>query len=87
VRPLVAVGDRPANRRGAIAPLRIGDETVGCWLRIRPGVRPLAVHPAWRTELDTAIAVVLGVTAGVRTPAPLRAARTAARRARAADAG
>jgi deoxyribonuclease V len=86
-RPLLAAGGWPANRRGAVAPLRIGEETVGCWLRVRAGVRPLAVHPAWRTDLDTAIAVVLGATARVRTPEPLRIARTAARQARAADAG
>jgi deoxyribonuclease V len=86
-RPLLAAGAWPANRRGAVAPLRIGEETVGCWLRVRAGVRPLAVHPAWRTDLDTAIAVVLGATARVRTPEPLRRARTAARRARAADEG
>jgi deoxyribonuclease V len=82
-RPLVATGDWPADRRGAAAPLRIGDEAVGCWLRVRGGTRPLAVHPAWRTDLDSAIAVVLATTWRVRTPAPLRAARTAARRARA----
>jgi deoxyribonuclease V len=85
-RPLLAAGDWPADRRGAVAPLRIGEETVGCWLRVRRGVRPLAVHPGWRTDLDAAIAVVLGSTARVRTPEPLRVARTAARLARAADA-
>jgi deoxyribonuclease V len=84
-RPLVATGDWPPDRHGAASPLRIGDETVACWLRVRAGVRPLAVHPAWRTELETAIAVVLEATARVRTPEPLRIARTAARRARAAD--
>jgi deoxyribonuclease V len=84
-RPLLARGDWPEDRRGAACPLRIGDETVACWLRVRRGVRPLAVHPAWRTDLDTAIAVVLGTTARVRTPEPLRSARTAARRARAGD--
>jgi deoxyribonuclease V len=86
-RPLLAAGVWPEHRRGAAAPLRIDAETVGCWLRVRPGVRPLAVHPAWRTDLDTAIAVVLGATRRARTPEPLRAAREAARRARAADAG
>jgi deoxyribonuclease V len=85
-RPLLAAGVWPENRRGAVAPLRIGDETVGCWLRVRSGVRPLAVHPAWRTDLDTAVALVLGATRRARTPEPLRRARRAARRARAADA-
>jgi deoxyribonuclease V len=83
-RPLLAGGDWPADRRGATAPLRIGQETVGSWLRVRAGVRPLAVHPAWRTELDGAIALVLEATWRGRTPEPLRIARTAARRARAA---
>jgi deoxyribonuclease V len=86
-RPLLADGGWPAERRGAVAPLRIGRETVGCWLRVRAGLRPLAVHPGWRTDLDTAVAVVLGATTRVRTPEPLRRARTLARRARAADAG
>jgi deoxyribonuclease V len=85
-RPLLAAGDWPAPGRGASAPLRIGDETVGCWLRTRTGARPLAVSPAWRTDLDAAIAVVLAATRGVRTPRPLRTARTAARRARAVSA-
>jgi deoxyribonuclease V len=84
-RPLLAVGGWPADRRGATAPLRIGEETVGCWLRLRPGVRPLAVHPAWRTDLETAVAIVLEATGRVRTPEPLRVARTVARRARSAD--
>jgi deoxyribonuclease V len=83
-RPLLAVGGWPADRRGATAPLRIGEETVACWLRLRPGVRPLAVHPAWRTDLETAVAVVLEATGRVRTPEPLRLSRTAARRARSA---
>jgi deoxyribonuclease V len=82
-RPLLATGDWPAAERGSVAPLWIGDETVACWLRVRPRARPLAVHPAWRTDLDTAVAVVLSATARVRTPEPLRRARTAARRARA----
>jgi len=86
-RPLLATGEWPADRRGAVAPLRASDEIVGCWLRVQAGVRPLAVHPAWRTDLEAAIAVVLGATPRVRTPEPLRVARTAARRARAADMG
>ena len=80
-RPLLAEGAWPADRRGATSPLRIGDEVVACWLRTRPGVRPLAVHPGWRVDLDTAVEVVSGV-ARRRTPEPLRRARQAAREAR-----
>ena len=86
-RPLLATGDWPPRERGASSPLRINNETVGCWLRVRARARPLAVHPAWRTDLDTAIAVVLAATGRVRTPEPLRRARTAARRARAQHGG
>jgi deoxyribonuclease V len=83
-RPLLAEGAWPPPTRGATAPLRIGEQVVGCWLRVRAGARPLAVHPAWRTELDTAVTIVLAATGRVRTPVPLRAARRAARLARAA---
>lgn len=81
-RPLSGRGEWPADRRGASAPLRIGPEVVGCWLRTRPGTRPLAVHPGWRTDLATAVEVVLGTTGQRRTPEPLRRARQLARRAR-----
>ena len=50
-------------------------------IHVRPGVRPVLVHPAWRTEGATAVAVVRGQL-GVRTPAPLREARRRARDAR-----
>jgi len=86
-RPLLAGGDWPDEDRGAHAPLRLDGETVGAWLRVAAGRRPLAVHAAWRTDADAAIAVVLATTARVRTPEPLRRARRAARRARAGDGG
>lgn len=82
-RPLVAVGDWPAGETGATSPLRTDDEVVGCWVRTRAGARPLAVHAAWRTDPLTAVEVVLSVTAGARTPEPLRQARRTARLARA----
>jgi deoxyribonuclease V len=50
-------------------------------------VRPIAVHPGWRTDLDTAVDLVITVTLGSRTPEPLRLARRAARIARARDEG
>lgn len=87
-RPLLARGDWPdGEQRGAHAPLVLDGETVGAWLRVADVRRPLAVHAAWRTDVATAIAVVLAATAHVRTPEPLRRARRAARRARAADGG
>jgi deoxyribonuclease V len=43
----------------------------------------VVVHPGWRTDLDTAVAVVLAATRRARAPEPLRRARRAAREARA----
>jgi deoxyribonuclease V len=83
-RPLVAEGEWPADERGARSPLLLGGEPVGYWLRTRADTRPLAVHAAWRTDSDTAAAVVLS-TSRARTPEPLRRARRRAREARALD--
>jgi deoxyribonuclease V len=83
-RPLLAVGAQPADAAGATTPLLLDGEPVGCWLRTREGVRPVAVHAAWRTDVATAVAVVRAATRRpARTPEPLRRARTAARVARA----
>ncbi|HEY6932805.1 MAG TPA: endonuclease V [Marmoricola sp.] len=82
-RPLEASGEWPDDRRGATAPLVLGGEVVGCWVRTRAGTRPLAVHPGWRCDVDTAVEVVLRTTGRQRTPEPLRRARQLARRARA----
>jgi deoxyribonuclease V len=86
-RPLLASGEWPAAERGARAALTLDGEPVGAWLRVAARRRPLAVHAAWRTDVDTAVAVVLAATARVRTPEPLRRARRAARRTRAGDGG
>jgi deoxyribonuclease V len=84
-RPLRAEGEWPADVRGAASPLRIGEEVVGCWLRTRAGTRPLAVHPGWRVDLETAIDVVSRSSSRRRTPEPLRLARHDARAARSRD--
>jgi deoxyribonuclease V len=86
-RPLLAEGAWPADARGATAPLRLGGDLgdlVGYWLRTRTGTRPVAVHAAWRTGPEDAVAVVLAATRRTRTPQPLRLARQAARQARSA---
>jgi deoxyribonuclease V len=82
-RPLLAHGAWPDDTRGTTAPLLLDDRPVGAWLRTRPGAQPLAVHAAWRTDVETAVAVVLAATRGHRTPEPLRVARRLARTARA----
>jgi deoxyribonuclease V len=81
-RPLEAGGEWPADMRGATSPLVRGGEHVGYWVRTKKGVRPLAVHAAWRTGPEVAVEIVLGATGHARTPEPLRSAREAARRAR-----
>ncbi len=86
-RPLRAEGAWPADRPGATAPLLLEGERVGCWLRTKPGTRPLAVHAAWRTDPDVAVEVVLASISGHRTPEPLRLARSLAREARATETG
>jgi deoxyribonuclease V len=82
-RLLVASGEWPADERGGRSPVTLEGETVGAWVRTRPGTRPLAVHPGWRTDVDTAIELVLAGTGQRRTPEALRLARRAARTARA----
>jgi deoxyribonuclease V len=84
-RPLLARGEEPDDERGAASPLLVDGEKVGYLLRTKRGTRPICVHAAWRTMPETALEIVLSVTGPMRTPEPLRAARTAARAARGRD--
>jgi deoxyribonuclease V len=86
-RPLLASGKEPGPERAAAAPLELDGERVGYRLRTRRGARAICVHAAWRTMPETALEVVLAATGPMRTPEPLRVARTAARAARARDLG
>jgi deoxyribonuclease V len=81
-RPLLAAGATPANHAGATSPLLIDGEVVGYWLRMRAGVRPLAVHAGWRVDAAAAVDVVRRCSFTWRTPEPLREARRVARTAR-----
>ncbi len=81
-RPLLAGGEWPGDERGSVSPLRVGEEVVGYWLRIRRSARPLAVHAGWRIDPETAVGLVLGAGGDARTPEPLRQARRLARSAR-----
>jgi deoxyribonuclease V len=86
-RPLLADGAWPEDEPGARSPLVLEGALVGYWLRTRPGVRPLAVHAAWRTDPEAGVEIVLSSLAGYRSPEPLRRARRAAREARAGHLG
>jgi deoxyribonuclease V len=83
--PLIADGELPDAQRGARSPLSVDGREVAAWVRTRSAARPVVVHPGWRTDLDTAVTVVLVSTGRARTPAPLRLARTLARAARARE--
>jgi deoxyribonuclease V len=82
-RALVAEVVEPADVAGAVAPLLVGERRVGFALRVRAGANPLLVHAAWRTDPETALAVVRPLVGPWRTPQPLRLARRVARVARA----
>jgi deoxyribonuclease V len=84
-RPLRAEGPWPPDEPGARSPLWLDGEQVGAWVRTRAGARPLAVHPGWRTTLESAVEVVLAAVHGHRTPEPFRRARQLARVARAVN--
>src|SRR4051794_19437805 len=86
-RPLLARGAWPGPERGAASRLVLDGEEVGAWVRATARRRPLAVHAGWRTDVATAVAIVLAATGCARTPEPLRRARRAARTARARDGG
>jgi deoxyribonuclease V len=83
-RPLQANGAEPGPERGETSRLLRNGVEAARMLRSRAGARPIVVHPGWRTDLETAVSVALASTRHVRTPEPLRRARSLARRARAA---
>jgi deoxyribonuclease V len=87
-RPLVATGtSSPGLGRGEVAFLGVNGSPVAVLVRTRAGVRPVVVHPGWRTDLATAVELVLSASGRARTPEPLRRARRLARLARAAAEG
>ena len=83
-RPLVASGESPDLVRGATSPVWLDGQVVGYWVCTRTRARPVLAHAAWRTDPDTAAAVVLAAsTPAARSPVPLQEARRVAREARA----
>jgi deoxyribonuclease V len=87
-RPLLAEPDgEPDEARGASVPVVLDAELVGFLVRTRARAKPVVVHAGWRTDPETARAVVLSVGGPARTPEPIRRARHLARIARAAAEG
>jgi deoxyribonuclease V len=78
--PLVGAGAEPGRERGASTPLVDDDETVGCALRTRTGVKPVYVSPGHRLSVPTACQWILQLAHRFRLPEPLRLADHAARR-------
>ena len=74
-RPLLATGAWPPPQRGRAQPFGSRRRNCGCWLRTRERARPLAIHPGWGTNVETACCVVLAATRRVRAPEPLREQR------------
>jgi len=60
------------NPRGSVALLRDGDETIGASVRTRDGVKPVYISVGHRTDLDSAIRIILNCGRGVRLPEPIR---------------
>jgi deoxyribonuclease V len=63
-----------APERGARAPLEHRGEIVGMAIRLRDRVNPVYVSPGHLIDLDTAVDVVLSVSAGYREPETTRRA-------------
>jgi deoxyribonuclease V len=82
-RPLRARGEEPALVRGQWSPLTLDGHVVAASVCTRTGARPVVAHAAWRTDVETAVAVTLAAsTEGARAPVPLQEARRVAREAR-----
>ena len=82
-RPLRASGEDPELVRGAWTRLTLDGDVVAASVCTRTGARPVVAHAAWRTDVDTAVAVALAAsTEGARAPVPLQEARRVAREAR-----
>lgn len=71
---LCGVHDEPGAKRGAAAPLRLGEEIVGMVLRTRERVKPLYVSPGHLLDVDSVTRLTLACTRRYRMPEPTRLA-------------
>ena len=82
-RPLIATGPLPSKEKGSISELRIDNKIVAVRLRTRTDAHCIVVHPAWRTDINTAIEIVKQNTGKALTPLSIKEARRLARTLRA----
>lgn len=75
---LIGEFEPPARARGAVSPLRDGEEVIGAVVRTRENVRPLFISIGHRINLEEAVTWVLRLTKGFRLPEPTRLADRAA---------
>jgi deoxyribonuclease V len=75
------------DERGATAPLVHRGEVVGMAVRLRAGVTPVYVSPGHRMDVETAVRVVLALSAGYREPETTRRAHRLVNRLRVAGRG
>ncbi len=65
---------QPSLKRGSVAALRDGTETIGSVLRTRQGVKPVYVSVGHRITLQEAVRIVLQCVGRYRLPEPTRQA-------------
>ena len=78
-RPLIATGPVPSKEKGSISELRIDQKVVAVRLRTRANAHCIVVHPAWKTDINTAIAIVKQNVGKALTPLSIKEARRLAR--------
>lgn len=78
-RPMIAVGPEPRSKAGSWAPLSVGEQIVGCRVRLSARSQPIALHAGWRTTAEAALECAQFTGVGVPVPQPLLRARRLAR--------
>ena len=64
--------EEPPQKRGSWVPLWDGGEVIGAVVRTRVGVRPVYVSVGHRTDLESAVELVLSCCSRYRLPEPTR---------------
>ena len=71
---LIGDYEEPGIKKGSCSPLRLQGDVVGAVLRSKDNVRPLFISPGHRTDVKSAIRLVLSCLGNYRIPEPIRCA-------------